>query len=76
MRVTRRQSEILRLIADGKSDKEIAAFLAISFRTVRTHLERLYAINGIRGRATAVALWLNGGDPTLEPNATTKNDDG
>jgi len=36
---TRRQAEILELVADGLSDKQIARRLGLSTRTVRTHLE-------------------------------------
>jgi DNA-binding CsgD family transcriptional regulator len=58
LRLTPRQRQILRLAAQGLSDKEIAARLGISYRTVRTHFERLYHTYGLRGRAAAVALYL------------------
>jgi DNA-binding CsgD family transcriptional regulator len=53
-----RQSEILQLAASGLTDKEIALHLRVSYRTVRTHLERLYGRYRVRGRAAAVAFWL------------------
>lgn len=53
---SRTQYRILRLAAVGLTDKEIARRLGISYRTVRTHLERLYERLGIRGR-TAVVAW-------------------
>jgi DNA-binding CsgD family transcriptional regulator len=53
--LTPRQREILSLVADGASDKQIAARLGISYRTVRTHLERLSARYGTHGR-TALAI--------------------
>jgi DNA-binding CsgD family transcriptional regulator len=56
--LTLRQREILRLASEGLSDKEIAARLGISYRTVRTHFERLYRRYGLHGRAAAVALYL------------------
>lgn len=52
-----RQAEIVGMIASGHSDKEIAAALRISMRTVRTQLERLYAANALHSRAHAVHLW-------------------
>jgi DNA-binding NarL/FixJ family response regulator len=55
-----RESEIVELIALGLGDKEIAARLGISRRTVRTHLERLFDDLQVRSRAAAVALWMSG----------------
>src|SRR5437879_3288635 len=57
-----RQRQIVSLVAHGSSDKEIAAQLGLSPRTVRTHLEKLFHRHGFRSRAEAVSAWL-GGDP-------------
>jgi DNA-binding CsgD family transcriptional regulator len=54
--LTRTQVAIVDLIADGQTDKEIAHSVGISYRTVRTHLERLYGLNGVHCRAALVAL--------------------
>ena len=56
--VTTRQLEILDLIATGKTDKDIAARLRVSRRTVAAHLQRLYVANGFHTRAEAVAALL------------------
>lgn len=56
--LTTRQVEILDLIAIGKTDKDIAARLRVSRRTVGAHLQRLYQANGFHTRAEAVAAWL------------------
>ena len=53
-RFSRRQTEIVSLIASGYTDKQIALALRVSQRTVRTQLERLYAANGLHSRAQAV----------------------
>lgn len=53
---TATQSAIVELIASGRTDKEIAFLVGISYRTVRTHLERLYEVNGVHCRAALVAL--------------------
>lgn len=58
MRVTPRQAEILRLIASGLSDKEIASRLGLSPRTIQSHLDRLFLQYGLHKRAAAVAAWL------------------
>lgn len=60
MSVSPRQREIMRLVAAGMSDKEIAARLQVSPYTVRTHLQRLYATHGLHNRAEAAATWMIG----------------
>jgi DNA-binding NarL/FixJ family response regulator len=56
--LSRREQEILELLARGYGNKEIAARLSISFDTVRTHLKRIYDKLHVRGRAGAVARYL------------------
>lgn len=48
-----RQKEALRLAATGLSDKEIAARLELSVRTVQKHLEHAYRRLGVRNRTAA-----------------------
>ena len=60
MSASPRQREIMRLVAAGLSDKEIAARLQLSPYTVRTHLQRLYAQHGLHNRAEAAATWMIG----------------
>jgi DNA-binding NarL/FixJ family response regulator len=52
--LTPREAEVLRLIADGKSNAEIARELFISEATVKTHINNLFAKAGLRDRAQAV----------------------
>ena len=52
-----RQVEILALVGQGYSDKEIARTLGISRHTVRTHLERLFYTHGWNNRAQAATAW-------------------
>jgi DNA-binding CsgD family transcriptional regulator len=56
--LTRREAQIVRLLADGCSDREIAAILEISHRTVQKHLQRCYAKLGVHDRTQAAALAL------------------
>jgi DNA-binding CsgD family transcriptional regulator len=58
LRLTPRQSQVLSLIASGLSDKQIAARLGVTHRTVRTHLDRLLREHGLHSRTEAVAAWL------------------
>ena len=47
----KREHEVLRLLADGCTDKEIAARVFISPRTVQNHLTRIREKTGVRRRA-------------------------
>jgi DNA-binding CsgD family transcriptional regulator len=55
--LTRRESEVARLIAKGLTNKAIAAELVLSRRTVDGHVERLFAKLGVTTRAQ-VAVWV------------------
>ncbi len=50
-----REREVLRLVARGTSNREIAAELFISEATVKTHLTHVFAKLGAKDRAAAVA---------------------
>ena len=54
--LTPRELEVLALIADGYSTKQIAQALWITDETVRTHVRRLLSRLGARTRAHAVAI--------------------
>ena len=55
-RLTARELDVLRLLAQGNSDKEIAAVLLIGARTVQTHVGNLFAKLGVNGRTEAAAI--------------------
>ena len=57
-RFTTRQVQILSLMAEGKSNKEVGAALGITHRTVASHLQRLYLDREVHSRTAAVAIWL------------------
>lgn len=54
--LTPREAEILRLVASGMTNREVAGALFISPGTVRKHLENAYAKLGVRSRAQAIAV--------------------
>lgn len=54
LRLTEREQQTLRLIADGHSNKEVARSLGISAETVKWHLKQLYEKLQVKGRIQAV----------------------
>jgi DNA-binding NarL/FixJ family response regulator len=54
--LTPRELEVLRLLADGLDQDEIAQRLFITPKTVATHIEHILGKLGVRSRAQAVAL--------------------
>jgi DNA-binding CsgD family transcriptional regulator len=59
--LTRRQAEVLRLVAAGKRNREIAESLVISEHTVARHLQDIYAKIGVSSRAGATAFAIEHG---------------
>ena len=56
VQVTPRELSTLRLMADGKTNKEIASTLGISERTVKTHLGHLFEKLGVTTRTEALKV--------------------
>ncbi|RSD17294.1 response regulator transcription factor [Amycolatopsis eburnea] len=54
--LTRREAEVLRLIAGGLSNQDIAAALVISLETVKTHVGNIFAKLGAGNRSQAVVI--------------------
>jgi DNA-binding NarL/FixJ family response regulator len=54
--LTARERDVLRLLASGRANKEIAAELALSERTTRTHVSSILRKLGLNSR-TQAALW-------------------
>ncbi|WP_435243053.1 ATP-binding protein [Streptomyces cucumeris] len=54
--LTRRQRQVIELLAQGLTDKQIAAKLVLSSRTVEGHVHRLLAVLGFHTR-TQIATW-------------------
>ena len=53
--LSRRETEVLRLLGEGLSNREIAARLFISPKTAEHHVSRIYAKLGLKSRAEAAA---------------------
>lgn len=59
--LTARETEVLRLLADGRSDRQIADALYVSLRTVTSHVSSILAKLEVSSRTGAVARALRGG---------------
>lgn len=71
--LSRREEEVLALLAQGAANKEIAVTLSISLDTVRYHLKHIYEKLHVRSRTEAVAKYVGhregaagGAPPSLE----------
>ncbi len=64
--LTHRSCEVLRLVAAGLTNKEIAQHLNVSISSVKKHLERLFAHFGVRRRFELLAVVETGGRAGLE----------
>ncbi len=67
--LSRREEDVLRLIARGCSNAEIASELYISLETVKTHVTRMLTKLGVRDRVQAVVRAYESGFLTVEPPA-------
>lgn len=55
-----REVEIMELIATGRTNGQIAAECFLAEKTVKNHVNHIFAKLGVRTRAEAVAYWLGG----------------
>ena len=59
--LTNRESQVLTLVAGGKTNNEVADELVLSIRTVERHIGNIYSKIGARGRADATVFALTQG---------------
>ncbi len=67
--LTSRESQVLRLAAEGNGNQEIAECLGISLQTVKVHMSNIFEKLGVSRRMEAVAL-LNSDFPRPEARAS------
>jgi DNA-binding CsgD family transcriptional regulator/tetratricopeptide (TPR) repeat protein len=61
VRLTAREREVLQLVAEGHTDREVANVLVLSPRTVNRHLSNIFVKLDVAGRAAAVAYAIRQG---------------
>jgi two-component system nitrate/nitrite response regulator NarP len=62
--LTQRERELLRALANGLTNEQIASRIGISQNTVKYHLKNLYDKLGVKNRAMAVGMYLSNGSPS------------
>jgi len=60
--LTERETQILHLIVKGKTDREIAAIVCLSYKTIRTHHHNIICKLGVHKLAELVAMAVESGD--------------
>jgi DNA-binding CsgD family transcriptional regulator len=58
--LTAAEARVAELVADGRTNREVAAALYLTERTIESHLSRVYAKLGIRSRSELAAVWAGG----------------
>lgn len=59
--LSRREAEVMDLVADGLSNGEVAKDLFISEKTVKNHVNSLFAKLGVTTRSQAIVCWIQSG---------------
>jgi DNA-binding NarL/FixJ family response regulator len=60
--MTPQERRLARLVASGATNREVAASVHLSTKTVEEHLSRLYRKLGVRSRTELASVVLAGGD--------------
>lgn len=62
-RLSAREMDVARLVAEGLADKEIASILRIRIGTVKTHIDRIAGKIGARkNRRVEITVWIERAD--------------
>lgn len=58
MKLTRREEQVMSLIATGMNTVQIAKCMGVSIRTVHTHLSNIYNKLGVANRSGALVVFM------------------
>ena len=58
--LSEREADVMELVAQGAANSDVAKTLFISEKTVKNHINHIFAKLGVTSRGHAVALWLQG----------------
>ena len=72
--LSKREEEILRWVAAGKTNWEISVILNVSLNTIKFHLKNVFQKIGVENRWSAIAYWQNGQRHQLIPNHAASSD--
>ncbi|MGC2110649.1 MAG: response regulator transcription factor [Candidatus Korobacteraceae bacterium] len=67
--LTKREEDIVRLVLEGKTNREIALRLSLSEHTIKNHLFRLFKKVGVSSRSELIAYSLQQGPDSSQPPA-------
>jgi len=65
-RLTQRESDVLRLLADGLTNAQIAERLVVQESTVKFHLQNIFGKLGVANRTEAAQVWFREGGSSLQ----------
>lgn len=57
--ITPREAEVMELVVRGLSNREVAARLSVTRKTVKNHVNHIFTKLGVTHRAEAIAYWLD-----------------
>lgn len=73
--LTDREEEIMRWVAEGKTNWEISVILHVSLNTIKFHLKNVYQkLGGVENRWAAVAQWQDGASGLTLPHTISPQD--
>ena len=72
--LSKREEEILRWVAAGKTNWEISVILKVSLNTVKFHLKNIFQKIGVENRWSAIAYWQNGEQHRIIPPSAPSDD--
>ncbi len=72
--LSKREEEILRWVAAGKTNWEISVILNVSLNTIKFHLKNVFQKIGVENRWSAIAYWQTGEQHRTMPSSPPSDD--